>query len=168
MKTQRGFTLLEILVVAAILALVLAGLGAAFVSAYKTWDRQRNEITAMISSNVVLERMTRDIATAHSVGDENEKSFTLRYGLAIDADAAQNSITYQIKLNKLLRQSGADDPVTVLDGLAESNFYFDAPPPNTRHIIVDLTIKPTPLDAPVRFWTGAALRFVKISDGISR
>lgn len=162
MKNQKGFTLLETLIVAAILALVLSGLGTASVSAYKTWSRQKNEITAMISSNVVLEQMTRDIATAQRVGDGDEKSFSLHYTAAADPLAAHTSITYQIKGAKLLRQSGYDDPVTLLDGLDESNFYFDAPSPNTKHIIIDLTIKSTAIDLPTRFWTSASVR--NISD----
>jgi prepilin-type N-terminal cleavage/methylation domain-containing protein len=68
LRDERGMTLVEMLIVMAVLGLVLAPLSAAFASAFGAELDQGNRFQAQESARLALNRMRKDMHCAHAVG----------------------------------------------------------------------------------------------------
>jgi prepilin-type N-terminal cleavage/methylation domain-containing protein len=67
-RGEDGMTLVEMLIVMAVLGLVLAPLSAAFASAFSTELSQGNRFQAEQSARLALNRMRKDMHCGHAVG----------------------------------------------------------------------------------------------------
>ena len=90
---QRGFTLIEVLVSMAILAMLMTAIGAAMHSSLQSYTENEKSLALTQAARSVLDRMMREVRTAADV-DSTTNSLT------IDEDGTgQNMAAYQFSSN---------------------------------------------------------------------
>jgi prepilin-type N-terminal cleavage/methylation domain-containing protein len=95
LKSQKGFTLIEIIVVIIILAIV-AGISIKFlVDGLKIYTMTVNQKTLYDEGKLALERMCRDIRDATAISGTTGSSVTFVRTNATAQDAAGESITFR-------------------------------------------------------------------------
>jgi len=86
---KRGFTLMEVLISLAVLAMLMAAIGAAVHSSLQSYTENQKSLALTQAARSVLDRMMREVRTAADV-DSTTNSLT------IDADGTgQNTASYQ-------------------------------------------------------------------------
>jgi prepilin-type N-terminal cleavage/methylation domain-containing protein len=141
---QKGFTLAELLVAFAVLALVLASVVTVQQSGLLAYVTGSNRVEAQQNVRAALDRMVREIREAQSLTSPNATTLTLRYdwngngvigeaGVAVCVDVPcppepqrGEQVTYRLTGTALERQeSGVDATfLTVIGGVAQLTFGF--------------------------------------------
>ena len=88
---RKSFTLIEVLVVLAVLSFVILGTSRAFVSVQRAWRKQQDKIVLIENSRWALERITDQLRYArasHGDGDINlqEDGRKLVFGIDVDGN----------------------------------------------------------------------------------
>lgn len=102
-KRKRGFTLMEVLIGMAMLAMLMAAIGAAVHSSLQSYTENEKSLALTQAARSVLDRMMREVRTAADVDSTTST-------LTIDEDGTgQNTAVYQFS-------SGAFYYVQTVDG----------------------------------------------------
>jgi len=155
-RNQRGFTAAEMLVSAAVIAIIMAGLLSLLMSGQQSYVAGANRAEAQQNARLVLERMVRELRTAgHDPRDGGNNSgvfapvtalasgtgFVLRNDwnasnaietnvtVTVDNVAHGEQVTYTFNGNTLTRQESSIDAsaVTVTDRISSATIqYLDA------------------------------------------
>ena len=102
LKSQKGFTLIEIVVVIVILSIVSAITIYFLVSSLKVYTMTVNQKTLFEEGKLALERMCRDIRDARSItlpavgGSGSLITFTRTNATGLNQDIANETITFQL------------------------------------------------------------------------
>jgi len=121
MNNNKGFTLVEVMVVLTILVLVIAALSTLFESSMHSWSRVNNQTELQQNLRLSLNFITEDIKNSKGIlEDSNENKIilkmsednTLEYGLKIDNQGAEH--TYHLSGQALyIKENGGNmEPVT--------------------------------------------------------
>jgi prepilin-type N-terminal cleavage/methylation domain-containing protein len=143
MKTQRGFTLLEFVIVIMILGIISA-IGSAILSqGFIGYIDNKNLLDADWQARTAMERIQRDIRSIRSGTDVVTASSTQ----LVLVNFAGNTIAYSLSGSSLMRQTNSNTSQILADGVQSITFsYFDAngaavsSPASVRYISVSLNI----------------------------
>ena len=92
-KNQKGFTLIEMMVVVAILGVIVLGLVTFFTGGAKSWVSGQYQLTAQRNARQAMDRMVREIREGNNfvIGAGND-SVTISYLSSFDKDP----VTYKL------------------------------------------------------------------------
>ena len=158
--SQRGYTLVELVTVMAILGLVLAGLATMFQAGIRAEVRASREFQAQQNARSALDRLRRELHCANAISAPNGTAVaTVTVTLPTTCPGPDTSVTYATQSVvsgrwQLTRTAGAGSPVTVADYLTASDpFTYYVPATGTLgRLRVDLPVNLNPAD------TGTAWR----------
>jgi prepilin-type N-terminal cleavage/methylation domain-containing protein len=151
LRNQRGFTLAELLVVVAILALVLAGTLVALQQGQNAYQYGSGRVEVQQSARMAVDRMVRDLRTGTVVTASTATSVGFQY---IDDTGATVTVTYSLTGTNLQRNQtnpvpAAAQPETLIGNVnALALTYYDvnnavtATPANVRVVDIKLTTQP--------------------------
>lgn len=125
-RTERGYTLLEIIIALALGTLVVGLIGALFLFSFRTWQRGSDLRSVQIEATTIADLIARDIRAASQAGITLHPDVAVESGtplLAVSAPAAEGSggarwIVYTLderqgELRRLLLERG--EPPSVLE-----------------------------------------------------
>ena len=101
-KQQRGFSLIELMVVVVILGIIVLGLVTFFTGGVKSWVAGQSQLEAQRSARWVMDRMVREIREADYVENSSTSSYidfhtpfdeTISYSLSGSSDLKRGSNT---------------------------------------------------------------------------
>lgn len=139
MTTQRqlGFTLIETVIVIAILGAITAGLSTLIVEMFQSYSSQQQFADQDAQARLALERMLRDVRDARSTADLNAPGASLVF-----TDTTATLVTYAISGTQLQRNGNV-----LADGVSALTFsYFNnagaalAAAAGTRYIAAQFTL----------------------------
>ena len=149
---SRGLTLVELLVVLALLGVVGAVMLSGVVSGLRATDQVEAEADALDEVRVAVERLSRDLRQARLV-DPTSTAGTVVIWIDVDSDyrqAGRELLTWELEPRDaggydLVRRDGAGgrwvEPLRFATGLA---FTYDPAPPDTREVSITLSYKVQP------------------------
>lgn len=108
-KSNHGFTLVEIIVASAISVMVLAGISAVFFTSLEVWTVGSTDVRLERTGSLLLERIVRGASGMYGLREANSDSVT------IDPDSKH--ITYSVDKN--------DPPTYVIDDDTTVRIYHD-------------------------------------------
>ncbi len=125
-RTERGYTLLEIIIALALGTLVVGLIGALFLFSFRTWQRGSDLRSVQIEATTIADLIARDIRVASQAGITLHPDVAVESGtplLAVSVPAAEGSggarwIVYTLderqgELRRLLLERG--EPPSVLE-----------------------------------------------------
>jgi len=122
-ELQRGFTLIEIIIVIVILSIVSAITIKFLVDSLRIYTMTVNQKTLFDEGKFALERMCRDIRDAQSISVPNTgssgSSITFKRTNATAYDGVGDTITFQVPVTTLIKSKNPSYPGGVTPALAE-------------------------------------------------
>ncbi len=136
---QKGFTLLEIVLVIIILGIILAGVSDILMLGFRSFITGQNIVNANWQGMVTIERMTRDLSTIRSSSDIS----VANAGNLTFIDINGNSINYNITGTQLKRNTQVltDDVQGLTFNYFDRNGAAPATTADIRYITAALTLK---------------------------
>jgi prepilin-type N-terminal cleavage/methylation domain-containing protein len=106
-KGERGFTLIEMLVVLTLIGIITAGITAAISQVLTINTRASNHMIAVRQVQQAGKEVSKDTLQAQNVTYTENPNFLLTLAW-IDSDSAENAANYTIEDNKLQRSQSID------------------------------------------------------------
>ena len=106
-KGERGFTLIEMLVVLTLIGIITAGITAAISQVLTINTRASNHMIAVRQVQQAGKEVSKDTLQAQNVTYTEDPLFLLTLAW-IDSDGAKNAVNYTIEDNKLQRSQSID------------------------------------------------------------
>jgi len=143
---KRGFTLIELMVVVAILSLIILGLVAFFSGGIRSWISGQYQLQAQREARSSLDRMVKEIREGDLLDDSSDShSIIIHYNVLSKADRI-----YSWSGNpgdSLTQKIGAGSPAPFLDNVHSLTFiYLDrngiemTNPSNASNILINLQL----------------------------
>lgn len=110
-KQQRGFSLIELMVVVVILGIIVLGLVTFFTGGAKSWVAGQSQLEAQRNARQAMDRMVREIREASKITISNDTK------IVFDTPW-ETSITYELLINTINRNNNP-----LINNV--SNFDFD-------------------------------------------
>lgn len=129
-KNQKGFSLIEMMVVVVILGLVVLGLVTFFTGGVKSWVTGQSQLTAQRNARQAMDRMVREIREGNSftISTDN-KSITISYPTSF----GKSSVTYSLSSTIISR-----DGSPVINNVKTLEFtYTDS---SKVHILLEVDV----------------------------
>ena len=76
---NKGFTLIELMVVVAILSIIILGLVSLFSGGVRSWVAGQNQLKAQREARQVMDRMVREIREASYIDDGSSNIYTIEF-----------------------------------------------------------------------------------------
>ncbi|MBA7530394.1 hypothetical protein ES705_22600 [subsurface metagenome] len=133
-KNQRGFSLIEMMVVVVILGLIVLGLVTFFTGGAKSWVAGQSQLEAQRNARQAIDRMVREIREGNSIeSGSNATSITINYL----ASFGKSSVTYSLSGTTIKRN---DNPL--INKVRTLNFsYPDTPSDSSKvHILLEVDV----------------------------
>jgi prepilin-type N-terminal cleavage/methylation domain-containing protein len=172
-RSERGFTLVELLVAITIGMVVLGGAVTVFIGAVRSGPRTSAKVTAVQQGRVVIDRMTRELRQGGEVLDTpaataSQISFItyVKRSTCTGSVAAASipcRVTYACTADACSRQVADPDgspsgaSVQIVSGLATTNVFSYVPPTDPSYVGVELAFAQSE-GGPVVVADGATLR----------
>lgn len=149
--SQRGFTLVELVIAVAIVGLVLSGTLIALQQGENAYQFGSGRVEVQQSARMAVDRMIRDLRTGSTVTTSTATSVTFQY---IDDTGATVTVAYSLtganlQRNQISPAPGVAQPETLIGNVsAFSLTYYDGnniattTPANVRAVDIKLTTKP--------------------------
>jgi prepilin-type N-terminal cleavage/methylation domain-containing protein len=102
-KNQKGFSLLEMMVVVVILGLIVLGLVTFFTGGTKSWVAGQSQLTAQRNARQAMDRMVREIREGKNITSGSETSITV-YIPSLGGNAAY-SVKFELLDTTIQRDS---------------------------------------------------------------
>lgn len=141
MEKQKGFTLIELMVVVALLAILGYGIVRFFTSTFRIWWQASQQIDAQQKARIAMDEMTRSIRQARPVTEivvseqGGEDANTMIIFTHIDG----RQISYYKSGESLKRVVGGATTTVITEDLVSIYFILDDPP--TQVDISTLTVR---------------------------
>ncbi len=150
MKNSRGFTLIEVLVSLTIFSMVVA-----FMLRFGDWSAKR--IVAVRSEAAQLDKLVTFFrAFSTDVRDSRQVLYSSPTEIGLwrldeNGDSAPETIEtlgygWDGESRGTIYRQGGEDSSSILSGVDEFNLIYDQPSPNTRHVILELSVEQRPGD----------------------
>ena len=121
LKSERGFTLIEIIVVIIILSIISAITIYFLINSIKIYTMTVNQKTLFDEGRLALERMCRDIRDARTITGTTATSITLTRNDATAQDSAGENLRFDLSgttLRKVKNAGGApENPIAMADNV---------------------------------------------------
>ncbi|PKP59123.1 hypothetical protein CVT91_07250 [Candidatus Atribacteria bacterium HGW-Atribacteria-1] len=135
-KNQKGFSLIEMMVVVVILGLIVLGLVTFFTGGAKSWVAGQSQLEAQRNARQAMDRMVREIREGNSIASSsNTTSITINY----PASFGKSAVTYSLSLSGTTINR---DAVPLINNVETLNFsYPDAPIDSSKvHILLEVDV----------------------------
>jgi prepilin-type N-terminal cleavage/methylation domain-containing protein len=118
-KNQKGFSLIEMMVVVVILGLIVLGLVTFFTGGAKSWVAGQSQLTAQRNARQAMDRMVREIREGKDIENiSNTISIKINY----PASFGKSSVTYSLSDSTISRGGNA-----LINNVQSLTFtYFDS------------------------------------------
>ena len=129
MMAQSGFTLTELMIACAILALILAGTLITLQQGEDAYQYTSGRVEVQESGRAAVDRMVRDLRTGSSITAATQTSISFQY---IDETGATVTVTYSLNGTDLQRNQtspapAAAQPETIIGGVNTLDLrYYDS------------------------------------------
>lgn len=107
---SKGFTLMEIIIVTALIGILAGVVAFTFAVGLKTWSSGLDRTDIRQDGNLVLERMVRELSQAYSIRNAEEDAITFW----ADADGDEE-VTFELENSNLKRTSDGGETVLTPD-----------------------------------------------------
>ena len=145
-KNQKGFSLIEMMVVVVILGLIVLGLVTFFTGGTKSWVAGQSQLKAQREARQAIDRMVREIRHGESISSGDDKSITasipaLGLESAYDVSYSWDGDTWD-PINRIV-SSGTNALINNVQSLTFT--YFDSSgnsvdPENASKVHIDLQV----------------------------
>ena len=136
MLKNNGMTLIELMVVVAILSFIILGLVTFFTGGAKSWIAGQSQLKAQREARQAMERMVREIREGKEIVTGSVNSFTVKIPV-FDTDGLltgdYNNITYELENNVIKREN-----LPLIDDV--KTFQITYPDNSKIHIILDIDV----------------------------
>jgi len=130
-KNQRGFSLIEMMVVVAILGLIVLGLVTFFTGGTKSWVAGQSQLEAQRNARQAMDRMVREIRHGEAVTTGTTTSITVTIP-ALGSESAYN-VTYNL-IGATINRDG--NPL--INNVKTLNFTY--PDVSKVHILLEVDV----------------------------
>ena len=141
-KNQKGFSLIEMMVVVLILGLIVLGLVTFFTGGVKSWVAGQSQLAAQRNARQAIDRMVREIREGKSItSDSNTTKIKVNYLVSF----GKNPVTYQLNGTTLERKVNLTSNI-VIDHIQNLEFkYLDSnnistAPENASKVHIELLV----------------------------
>jgi len=128
-KNQRGFSLIEMMVVVAILGLIVLGLVTFFTGGTKSWVAGQSQLEAQRNARQAMDRMVREIREGNSIASGSNTSITINYL----ASFGKSPVTYRLSGTTISR-----DGNPLINNVKTLNFTY--PDVSKVHILLEVDV----------------------------
>jgi len=125
-KQQRGFILIELMVVVLILGLITLGLVTFFTGGTKSWVAGQSQLVAQRNARQAMDRMVREIREASEITTSNDEKIIFN-------TPWETGITYELSVNTINRNNNP-----LINNV--SNLDFDYPSLSKVHILLEVDV----------------------------
>jgi len=125
-KQQRGFILIELMVVVIILGLITLGLVTFFTGGAKSWVAGQSQLEAQRNARQAMDRMVREIREASDITTSNDEKIIFN-------TPWETGITYELSVNTINRNNNP-----LINNV--SNLDFDYPSLSKVHILLEVDV----------------------------
>lgn len=125
-KNQKGFSLIEMMVVVVILGLIVLGLVTFFTGGAKSWVAGQSQLTAQRNARQAMDIMVREIREASEITTKNDTE------IIFDTPWV-TGITYELLSNTINRNN-----IPLINNV--SNLDFDYPSLSKVHILLEVDV----------------------------
>ena len=125
-KQQRGFSLIEMMIVVVILGLITLGLVTFFTGGTKSWVAGQSQLTAQRNARQAMDRMVREIREASEITTSNDEKIIFN-------TPWETGITYELSVNTINRNNNP-----LINNV--SNLDFDYPSLSKVHILLEVDV----------------------------
>jgi prepilin-type N-terminal cleavage/methylation domain-containing protein len=130
-KNQRGFSLIELMVVIVILGIIVLGLVTFFTGGTKSWVAGQSQLKAQREARQAIDRMVREIRHGEVVTTGTNNSITVTVP-ALGSEDAYN-VTYNLSGNTISRNSNP-----LINNV--KTLSFDYPDASKVHILLEVDV----------------------------
>jgi len=134
MKNQKGFSLIEMMVVVVILGIIILALVTFFTGGAKSWVAGQSQLKAQREARQAIDRMVREIREGNSIeSGSNATSITINYLTSF----GKSPVTYSMPGTTINRN---DNPL--INNVKTLVFsYSDTPPDSSKvHILLEVDV----------------------------
>lgn len=125
-KQQRGFILIELMIVVLILGLITLGLVTFFTGGTKSWVAGQSQLEAQRNARQAMDRMVREIREASEITTSNDEKIIFN-------TPWETGITYELSVNTINRNNNP-----LINNV--SNLDFDYPSLSKVHILLEVDV----------------------------
>ena len=125
-KNQKGFSLIEMMVVVFILGLIILALVTFFTGGIKSWVAGQSQLEAQRNARQAMDRMVREIREAYEATTKNDTKIIFDTPWVI-------GITYELLNNTINRNN-----IPLINNV--SNLDFDYPSLSKVHILLEVDV----------------------------
>ena len=125
-KQQRGFILIELMVVVLILGLITLGLVTFFTGGTKSWVAGQSQLVAQRNARQAMDRMVREIREASEITTSNDEKIIFN-------TPWETGITYELSVTTINRNNNP-----LINNV--SNLDFDYPSLSKVHILLEVDV----------------------------
>lgn len=143
---ERGFTLVELLILMAVSAIVVTVAYAGLNGATRTDDFTRNDAEALVSLRTGMDRLEKELRQARAVYDDSTATL-VKFWVDYDRDNQQDpveQVSWTLEAGdsgwELTRdtEAGTGDYFATANLLSGSQFTYDPAPPETTTVVIRL------------------------------
>jgi len=132
-KNQRGFSLIEMMVVVVILGLIVLGLVTFFTGGAKSWVAGQSQLKAQREARQAIDRMVREIRHGEEITGSTINSITIAVP-ALGIKSAYN-VTYNFSGNTISREGNP-----LISNVKTLNFTYLDPDMSKVHILLEVDV----------------------------
>ena len=125
-KQQRGFILIELMIVVLILGLITLGLVTFFTGGTKSWVAGQSQLEAQRNARQAMDRMVREIREASEITTSNDEKIIFN-------TPWETGITYELSVDTINRNNNP-----LINNV--SNLDFDYPSLSKIHILLEVDV----------------------------
>jgi len=132
---NKGFSLIEMMVVVVILGLIVLGLVTFFTGGVKSWVAGQSQLTAQRNARQAIDRMVREIREGNSIESvSDDTSITINYL----ASFGKNPVTYSLPGTTTINRNG--NPLISNVKILKFS-YSDTPSDSSKvHILLEVDV----------------------------
>jgi prepilin-type N-terminal cleavage/methylation domain-containing protein len=131
-ENQKGFSLIEVMVVVLILGLIILGLVTFFTGGARSWIAGQRQLEAQRNARQAIDRMVREIRHGKLITDNSINSISVDIP-ALEGTGSEYNVTYNLSGNTISR-----DGNPLINDVKTLNFTY--PDASKVHILLEVDV----------------------------